>query len=152
MNLYKCYRDVAQLPPPIPTALRVEQISAERREDYARRAAPIESLRPVLAALVGRPGWHHYLAFDGAQAVACGSLYIQNEYGWLGWAFTMPAYRRQGAQTALLMQRIRDAAMCGCRWLFTETGEETSDNPNSSYHNMLRTGFQTAYVSPIYAS
>jgi hypothetical protein len=122
VNLYKCYLDVDQLPSPIPSALRVEQISAEGRTDYARLAAPVKSLQPVLAGLVGRPGWYHYLAFDGAQAVACGSLYIQNEYGWLGWAFTVPAHRRQGAQTALLIQRIRDAALYGCRWLFTETG------------------------------
>jgi hypothetical protein len=72
VNLYKCYRDVADLPAPLPTALRVEQVSTERRADYARLAAPIESLRPVLAALVGRPRWRHYLAFDGTQAVACG--------------------------------------------------------------------------------
>lgn len=151
VNLYKCYREVAELPAPIPTALRVEQISTEQRADYARLAAPIESLRPVLAGLVGRPHWRHYLAFDGVQAVACGSLYMHDEYGWLGWAFTAPAYRRQGAQTALLIQRIRDAATYGCRWLFTETGEETPDNPNTSYHNMLRTGFQVAYVCPIYS-
>jgi len=38
----------------------------------------------------------------------------------------------------------------GCKWFVTETGEETADEPNPSYHNMLRSGFELAYLRPNY--
>ena len=44
-----------------------------------------------------------------------------------------------------MAQRIRDGMALGCRWLITETGEDTPEHPNPSYHNMLRTGFKLAY-------
>ena len=47
-----------------------------------------------------------------------------------------------------MARRIRDGADLGCRWLVTETGEDTPHHPNPSYHNMLRTGFLLAYQRP----
>lgn len=152
-NVAKCYRSVEPVQG-IETDLKVERIGPEQAEAFADIAFPIVNLpthlEPVFKGLVGRPGWHHYLAFDGDTPVATAALFAQGEIGWLGWAATLPSHRRRGAQSALIAQRIADAAELGCRWVVTETSEETPEYPSSSYHNMLRTGFQLAYPRPAY--
>jgi hypothetical protein len=104
-----------------------------------------DMLRPWLAAPVGRPGWRHYLAWASEVPVATGALFVKDQIGWLGVGSTLPSHRRRGAQGAIMAQRIRDGAELGCRWLITETGEDTPGRPNPSYHNMVRTGFTLAY-------
>ena len=152
-NWAKFYRDV-EAPPDIPTDLRIEQIGAEERAIYV--AAHMEgfgmppALAPMVEAYVGRPGWKQYLAFDGDRAVAAAALFVHDGVGSLFGASTLPAYRRRGAQGALMARRIRDAAAAGCRWVVTETGEDSAEDPNPSYHNMVRTGFRLAYLRPNY--
>jgi len=80
------------------------------------------------------------------------ALYTNGGTGWLGFAATLPAYRRRGAQTALLAARIRRAAELDCRTLFTETGEAVEGRPSNSYRNLLRAGFEPLYVRPNYRS
>ena len=50
----------------------------------------------------------------------------------------------------ILARRIRDAAEWGCRRVITETGGDTPEHPNPSYHNMLRAGFVLVYQRPNY--
>lgn len=47
-----------------------------------------------------------------------------------------------------MARRINDAIAAGCKLIGTETGDDTPDDPNPSYHNMLRTGFTLAYRRP----
>lgn len=103
-------------------------------------------LQRWLLATLGRPGWHHYLAFEEETPIATGVLYIQQRIGWLGWAVTLPAHRRKGAQQALLAHRLNEALKMGCTLVSAETRGETAENPNPSYHNLLRLGFQLAYL------
>jgi hypothetical protein len=152
-NWAKVYREV-EPPPPIPTDLRIECIGLEHAEAFAGVACTAfgmpDTLRPWVAATVGRPGWRHYLAWAGDLPVATGALFIRDGVGWLGVASTLPSHRRRGAQGAIMAQRIRDGAELGCRWLITETGEDLPSRPNPSYHNMVRTGFELAYQRPNY--
>jgi GNAT superfamily N-acetyltransferase len=136
------------------TDLRVERIDRAHAAAFAEVSCTAFGmpavLQPWLAAGVGRPGWSHYLAFDGETPVAGGALFVEGNVGWLGIASTLPAHRRRGAQGALMARRIRDASELGCRWVVTETGEDTPEHPNPSYRNMLRTGFLLAYHRPNY--
>jgi hypothetical protein len=138
----------------VPTDLRIERIGPRDAAHFARVASTAfgmpDSLRPWLEQSVGRPGWRHYLAFDGELPVATGALFMQGATGWLGAGSTLPSHRRRGAQGALMAQRIRDAAGDGCVWVVTETGEDLPHQPNPSFHNMLRTGFVLAYRRPNY--
>ena len=138
----------------IRTDLRIERIDRAHAAAFAEISCTAFGMpavmQPWLAAGVGRPGWTHYLAFDGETPAAGGALFVKGDVGWLGIASTLPAYRRRGAQGALIARRIRDAAESGCRWVVTETGEDTPEHPNPSYHNMLRTGFLLAYQRPNY--
>lgn len=91
-----------------------------------------------------------YLAYDGDMPVGACVLVASEEWGSLGGGATLPEYRQRGAQGAIMAQRIRDGIEFGCRWLTTETPEDTPEWHNPSYHNMVRTGFQLAYLQPWY--
>lgn len=149
----KFVRGVAP-PPDVPTDLRVEGIGADQAPAFAAVFAEVFGIPPPvqawIAGCVARPGWRHYVAFDGATPAATGALYVTGDIGWLGMAATRPAYRRRGAQGAIIARRIRDAGALGCRWLAVETADDTPAHPNPSTHNLRRLGFQYAYHRPNY--
>lgn len=136
-------------PPVIQTELRVEVVGPERADDFSEIAAIAfgmpPMMKPWLVPIIGRADWRHYLAFDGGKPLGCGALFVKNKIGWLGIAGTLPEARRRGAQGAIMARRIRAAIELGCEWIVTETGEETPENPNPSYRNMVRTGFDLIY-------
>ncbi len=141
-------------PPSVPTDLRIETIGPEHAQAFAQVATVAfgmpPAMQPWLQSWVGLPNWHYYLAFDGNKPVATGALFVRGEVGWLGAGSTLSTHRGRGAQGAIMACRIRDGLDLGCRWLVTETGQETPGHPNPSYHNMLRTGFTLVYHRPNY--
>jgi GNAT superfamily N-acetyltransferase len=106
---------------------------------------------PLFAGVVGKPGWHTYLAYDGDEPVATAGMYVDGEVAWLGMGSTLPSHRRHGAQGALLARRVEDGREMGCRWFVTETGAEDPEKPNGSLRNMLRVGFEIVYFRQNYA-
>src|SRR6266508_575389 len=138
----------------VPTDLRIARIGPADAVAFASVACVAfglpDFLAPWIARSVGRAGWYHYLAFDGDRPVATGALFVRDHGGWLGMGSTLPSHRRRGAQGAVIAQRIRDAAVAGCDWVVTETGEDVPEHPNPSFHNMIRTGFVLAYQRPNY--
>ena len=150
----KVYRDASPAPA-APDGLRVESIGTESGRLFAGivldafRMPP--ELRPFIEGPIGKPGWRHYLAFDGDRAVAAGALYVSGAVGWLGLGSTLDSHRRRGGQGALFARRIADGLAAGCKWFVTETGEDTPEKPNPSYRNMLRAGFTLAYLRGNYA-
>jgi hypothetical protein len=144
----------AQTPAHVATDLRFERIGESHLTTWAEVAsAAFDMPLPLavgLARSVGQPSWRHYLAWDGPQPVATAALFLHGRVGWLGAAGTLRSHRRRGAQGALMARRIQDSAAAGCEWVITETGEDTAERPNPSFHNMRRTGFQIAYLRPNY--
>jgi len=72
---------------------------------------------------------------------------------WLGIAAVLPKYRRRGGQSALMVQRIRDAIAAGATRIFTETDEPAEARANPSLNNMERSGFRkvvsrTHFIGP----
>ena len=127
-------------------------IAEARRADAARfgevaaqsSGLPME-FAPGLNSTIGHPGWRHYFALDGDRPVSSAALYVEDDYAWAGFGGTLPAYRRRGAQSALLARRIRDAHSAGARWITAWTTAETAERPNPSLHNMQRLGFDVSY-------
>lgn len=144
----KVWRDTID-PPAERTSLRIEAIGPEHREGWNRVTLTAfelpDALAPFGEATLGRSDWHHFLAFDGDQAVGAGALYVMGDIGWLGFGATLESHRGQGSQSAIFARRIRAAADLGVKLLITETGEELPDRPNPSYRNMIRAGFRLAY-------
>ena len=104
------------------------------------------------AAIVGRPGWHCFVAYDEPRPVATGALFESGDAGWLGAAATVPSHRGRGAQSAILAARVERARERGVRVLVTETGVPRDGRPGASYRNLVRSGFEPTYVRPNYAS
>jgi hypothetical protein len=148
VKVYRAAGDVA----PATADLRIEPAGADRAELFAdlttKGFAMPPQWRSWIAASVGLPGWHHYLAWSGEEPVAAAALFIRGDVGWLGMGSTLPSARRRGAQSALMARRLIDGAALGCKWFVTETGEETPQRPNASFRNMMRAGFQIAYQRP----
>jgi hypothetical protein len=144
----KMWRDTDE-PPEEQTDLRIERIGIDLLDAWATVVLEAFELPPFLApyvtATVGRPGWHHYMAFDGDDGVGAGATYVMGDVAWLGFGSTKVSHRGHGSQSAIFARRIRDARDLGCRLLITETGEELPDRPNPSYRNMIRAGFRLAY-------
>jgi GNAT superfamily N-acetyltransferase len=103
---------------------------------------------PWTAALLGRPGWSMYLAWDGETPIACAALFVDGEVGWFGFAATVEAWRRRGAQSALILRRLADARAQGCRRVVVETAEDRPEKPAPSFRNLVRLGFEVCYPRP----
>lgn len=100
------------------------------------------------AGLPGKPGWHCYLARVDDEPAACAAMLIHDGIAEFGIAATLEPARGRGCQMALLHRRISDAAAADCHTLFVETGERTPGRPSASYANILRAGFEEAYLRP----
>lgn len=152
-NWAKTYRGNDSLPDAT-TDLRVEGIGAEYADVYADIVSDVFGitpiLRPMMKGIVGKPGWFHYLAFDGLKPVACASMFLRGELAWLGFMATYKSHRKRGAQTALTVRCFKDGMERGCKWFIGETKEDTPATPNPSFHVMMRTGFKLAYLQRSY--
>jgi hypothetical protein len=105
----------------------------------------------MLAPVTGLPAWRTYIAKLDGVPQACGAMLLDGEVAELGIAATLEGGRRRGCQLALLRRRIEDAAAAGARTLFVETGARVPGRPSTSYANILRAGFEEAYLLPGWA-
>jgi GNAT superfamily N-acetyltransferase len=143
----KFARSTTDAPPERETELKVVEVNDARDFEVAGGEELPPEIGSLFAALPTIGGWHCFVAYDGAQPVARAALCTHGGgVGWLGVAGTLPEHRGRGAQTALLGARLRRAAELGLQTVVTETDEIGEDGPGSSYRNILRAGFQEAYV------
>jgi hypothetical protein len=139
-------------PPEVRTTLAVRRAGAGDADAFARALVAGYGMpgwmEEWVAALVGRPCWSCYVAFEGAEPAAAGCVYIRPPVAWLGLAGTVPELRRRGGQGAIMAARIAEAIRAGCTAVGTETGERAGGRPSASYSNIMRFGFREAYVRP----
>ncbi|HZE28635.1 MAG TPA: hypothetical protein VE055_00950, partial [Gaiellaceae bacterium] len=141
-------------PPLASTELRVERDEhGEAFAEAATRGFEVPELfLDWLRRLPGRDGWQCFVAFDGEAPAAAGALFVVGKVAWTGIGATVPEQRGKGGQGALLAARIEAAAEAGCEVVVTETGEPVDGQPNGSYRNIVRAGFEPQYVRPNYLS
>lgn len=153
-NWTKLFRPLDEPVPIIKTNFRIERIGRAEAEAFGQMVAPAfdwpDRLAAALAGTVGRPGWQHYFAFEGDVPAATAACFMHEGYVYLGPAVTREAYRRRGAQRALIARRLQDAVAMGCHTAITDTAEERPDKPVPSYRNMRHMGFNPAYARPNY--
>jgi hypothetical protein len=140
------------LPPDPRTELALREIDRRHALDFGEVARSAFRMPPPtarwLAALVGRPGFRTFLAFDRDAPVACGSVYIAGNVSWLGFGATLPSHRGRGAQSAILAARIRASLDAGATMISTETGIPHAGEAGPSFKNIQRAGFRIAYARP----
>lgn len=129
------------------------------RQDDAARVGEIlapefdlpKEAGPLLAAGIGVDGWNYFVAEDEHEVVAASAIFTRGDDGYLAFAATLPEARRRGCQSALMAARLERAEGLGCRQVFTETGMPVEGEPNSSYRNILRVGFDELHVRDNFA-
>jgi Acetyltransferase (GNAT) domain len=135
-----------------PADVEVFELSTETADPFGMIAATGFGLPAWAAAffarLPGRRGWRCYAARVDGEVAACGAMLIDGAVAEFGIGATLESVRRRGCQLALLHRRILDAAAAGCETLFVETGVRVEDRPAGSYRNILRAGFEEAYLCP----
>lgn len=105
---------------------------------------------PIFTALVGRPRWHVYVAVEERRLAGGGLLFVEDTAGYLCGATTLAPFRKRGVQAALMARRLEHALDLGCDTISTETGEPVPGDPQHSYRNMQKAGFEVAYVRENY--
>ncbi len=108
--------------PPAPTEVLVRQASPQEKDLYldlfqqafADRDESAPEYRAFQWAEDALPGSGRYVAEMGGKPVAMASFPIVDGVGFFGTAGVLPPYRRRGIQSALIRQRIADAAEQGC--------------------------------------
>jgi GNAT superfamily N-acetyltransferase len=137
-------------PPRAETALDLRPARTEDAEAFGRIVTDAFDLGPAaapwVAGLIGRSGWHVYVSEADGHLAGTGSLFVRDGVGWIDWGATAPAFRGRGSQSALLHRRITDALDMGCRKIVTTTGEAVAGDPQHSYNNIVRMGFEPAYL------
>jgi GNAT superfamily N-acetyltransferase len=135
-----------------PADVEVVELSEPGEEPFAAIVAAGFGLpawgAELFAQLPGRPGWRCYVAKVDGDAQASAAMFLDAGIAEFGMAATLEPARGRGCQAALLHRRIVDAAAGGCELLFVETGERIPGRPSNSYRNILRAGFEEAYVCP----
>ena len=132
------------------TTLRVTQVPPDHLDPWSRVflagfGVDPEIFGPMLAAAAPQ-GFEPFAAWDGQRLAAAGALFLQGNGAQLIGASTLPSYRRQGAQSALLRARIERAIDSGASWISTEATAGDNGQSSSSLNNAERAGFQVRYV------
>lgn len=103
----------------------------------------------VMAANLGAPGWHHFVALDSGKPVALASMFVSGKYALCFPGWSLPAYRKRGYQRALGVHRIVAAGELGCDWVTTNV--DVTDGPiGFTVRSYTRLGFELLYVRTTY--
>lgn len=132
------------------TDLDIRPVGSEHGADFAAIAAPafdmLPESQPVVALLPAVANQLAFMSFDGDKPAGTGVIFIDGDVGQLDWGATHPDFRRRGGQTAVLSARIRYALEAGCTTISTMTGEAVPGDPQHSYGNITKSGFEEAYL------
>ncbi|HWM93845.1 MAG TPA: GNAT family N-acetyltransferase [Thermoanaerobaculia bacterium] len=105
---------------------------------------PREVLERVMGDLTSAVGFSRYLARRGGAIAGGASLRMGDGVAQLCGAATLPAHRRQGVQTALLLARLDLAQAAGC-----DVAVVTTQPGSKSQENVQRQGFQLLYTRAV---
>jgi GNAT superfamily N-acetyltransferase len=149
----KLIRDT-RAPVKVATTFHIKRVGKTYRSQFVKVFSEVfpvpDDVRAQLFATFTKPGFSQFLAFNGHRPVATGSVYTAGDMAWMGRAATLVEHRRRGAHTALIAARIKRAAELGAKWIVCETLEPKPRRPGGSYRNLLKLGFEPAYLRPIW--
>ena len=110
----------------------------------SHEAFPREVLEHTAGDMAAAAGFLRYLAHRGGVLAGGASLRLCEGVAQLCGAATLPAHRRRGVQSALLVTRLTDAARQGC-----DIAVVTTQPGSKSQENVQRQGFDLLYTRAI---
>jgi hypothetical protein len=125
--------------PPLPPGLAIRPVGPEDADTFAQVYDEVWGGSGAVRVLIGHPRFRCYLAFVDGIPAALGILHMANGVASMANGLTVPSLRGRGCQTALLYQRIADAARAGCDLLVSQCMPGVT-----SQNNQLRVGVQIA--------
>ncbi|MGH9383498.1 MAG: GNAT family N-acetyltransferase [Vicinamibacterales bacterium] len=147
--MYRTLEGAPGIAAPINQPLHVRQISIDESEMFGITAARgwselaelhsfLEGFGRVMATRANSPC---FVAELDGRPIATAVLVVANGVAVLAGASTIPEYRRQGAQLALLDARLRFAASEGCQLAMMGAAPGSASQRNAERH-----GFRIAYT------
>jgi GNAT superfamily N-acetyltransferase len=110
-------------------------------QGFAEKGPVVPEIVEVMKMFALSPGVECYLVRVDGKAAGGGTLAIRDGVAGLFGASTLPAFRRRGAQTALLHARLARAAEAGC-----DLAVCLAQLGNISQRNIVRQGFTVLYT------
>jgi len=108
-------------------------------EEFAR-----EVLEQAIGDMAAADGFTRYLARREGRVAGGATMRMSEGVAQLCGAATLPAHRRHGVQTALLVTRLAEAARAGC-----DLAVVTTLPGSKSQHNVQRRGFELLYTRAV---
>jgi hypothetical protein len=142
-----------QGPPPATSARRfqVQPVKAATADEWAEFIQRVYRLDTGswLQRLVGRPGWHPYVAREDGEVVAARTMYIDAEgLAWLGMDGPVPGVSSPDYEpdAAICARIVEDGLRLGARGFYTdiEAPSQAMDTPSYDYFPAL--GFTRPYT------
>jgi hypothetical protein len=108
---------------------------------------------PWLLALVGRPGWHHYVVRQVRNIVAARSMYIHHDgMAWFGIDAPVPGLMAPTFDLDALLchTMVRDGLAWGVRYFIADIEAPSTDMDTPAYHHFAALGFKRPYFRSHY--
>jgi hypothetical protein len=134
------------------TVERVTAKTAEEWADFLQRVYRLET-GPWLRRLIGRRGWHQYLAREGGETVAARGMHIGPDgIAWLGMDGPVPGLttRDYEPDAALCSHMVADGLRLGAQGFITDIEARSDDMDTPAYEYFARLGFRRPYVRAHY--
>ena len=107
-------------------------------------------LEPLWSCLVGKQGWACLIAELEGTPIGTGAMFIEDGCAWVGGGATLEQYRNLGAQKALINARLNEGLAQGVSLFAVETGQPQEGQPNISFGNLTKAGFEPSYIRKNY--
>ena len=136
--------------------VEVERVTDETAAEWSDFMQGVYRLDtgPWLPRLIGRPGWHQYVARDGGEIVAARAMFIGPDgTAWLGMDGPVPGLMTAEYEpdAALCARIVEEGLAAGARRFIAdvEAPSEAMDTPSYTYFSEL--GFHRPYVRTHFA-
>lgn len=137
--------------PPTAREIEVERVTRATADEWAAFVERVYRLDtgPWLPNLIGRLGWHQYVAREAGRIVACRGMHIgPHDAAWLGMDGPVPGVTTDDFEpdAALLEFIVADGLTLGARSFLAdiEAPSEALDTP--AYRTFGRLGFRRPYI------
>ena len=144
------YQPLRRREPLEPGPVEVRLIGPDEREKWTRTAMEgwiaeaaefVDLLEDLMGVSASRDGVQSFLAEIDGEPVAAAALMVHEGVALLAGSSTIPRYRKQGAQRALLEARLQYSEQDGC-----DLAMMAAAPGSSSQRNAERQGFRIAYT------
>ncbi|TML53620.1 MAG: hypothetical protein E6G15_08950 [Actinobacteria bacterium] len=136
---------------PSERGLAVERVSPETADEWAEFLQRVYRLDTGvwLQRLIGRPGWHEYVAREDGEIVAARGMFIGSDgSAWLGMDAPVPGLMTDDYEpdAALCGQMVADGLVNGARSFLADIEAPSPGLDTPAYEYFARLGFRRPYV------